>query len=150
MQLAIIEFAEHVAGLKGANTTEFDPKTPYPVIDLLRDQYAGINMGGTLRLGNYDCAIKAGTLAEKCYGSTLIAERHRHRYEFNNKYKETLENVGLIFSGINPDSGLCEMIELANHPFFVACQFHPEFTSRPLKANPLFKGFVLASINAKK
>lgn len=150
MQLAIIEFAEHVAGLTGANTTEFDPKTPYPVIDLLRDQYAGIDMGGTLRLGNYDCSILEGSLAEKCYGSRLIAERHRHRYEFNNKFKKTLEEAGLTFSGVNPGTGLCEIVELKDHPFFIASQFHPEFTSRPLRANPLFKGFVTAAIKAIK
>ncbi len=150
MQLAIIEFAENVAGLKGANTTEFDPKTPYPVIDLLKDQYAGIDLGGTLRLGNYDCDIKNGTLAEMCYGTTRIAERHRHRYEFNNKYKTILEDSGMVFSGVNPETGLCEIIELKDHPFFIGCQFHPEFTSRPLKANPLFKGFVLAAIKVNE
>lgn len=146
MQLAVIEIAEHVCGLKGANTTEFDPKTPYPVIDLLHDQYAGIQMGGTLRLGNYDCQIEKGTLAYKCYGEKLIQERHRHRYEFNKDYKAALEEKGVVFSGTNPQSGLAEIIELKDHPFFIASQFHPEFTSRPLKPNPLFRGFVEASI----
>ncbi len=146
MQLAVIEFAEHVCQFKGANTTEFDSQTPYPVIDLLHDQYAGIEMGGTLRLGNYDCAIEKGTLAYKCYGAKLVQERHRHRYEFNNTYRTDLEKKGMVFSGVNPQTGLVEIIELANHPFFIASQFHPEFTSRPLSPNPLFRGFVEASI----
>ncbi len=149
MQLAIIEFAEDVLNMKDANTTEFDSLTPYPVIDLLKDQYAGIDMGGTLRLGNYECEILKGSLAERCYQSNLISERHRHRYEFNNKFKEPLEKAGMVFSGINPGSGLCEIIELKDHPFFIASQFHPEFTSRPLRPNPLFKGFVLAAIKYK-
>ncbi len=146
MQLAVIEFAEHVCGLAGANTTEFDSQTPYPVIDLLHDQYAGIQMGGTLRLGNYDCAVEKGTLAYKCYGEKLVQERHRHRYEFNNAFRTKLEEKGLVFSGINPQAGLVEIIELKDHPFFIASQFHPEFTSRPLAPNPLFRGFVEASI----
>lgn len=146
MQMAVIEFAEHVLGLKGANTTEFDPTTPYPVIDLLHDQYAGIKMGGTMRLGDYECSVEKGTLAYKCYGETLIKERHRHRYEFNNAFKQQFVDAGLVFSGTNPQSGLCEIIELPSHPFFIASQFHPEFTSRPLKPNPLFRGFIEAAI----
>ncbi len=146
MQLAVIEFAEHVLGLTGANTTEFDQTTPYPVIDLLADQYSGIQMGGTLRLGNYDCQIEKGTLAYRCYGNKLVTERHRHRYEFNNEYRSAMEEKGLVFSGINPNSGLVEIIELKDHPFFIASQFHPEFTSRPLSPNPLFRGFIEASI----
>ena len=150
MQLAIIEYAEHVLNMPEANSTEFDPTTKYPVIDFLHDQYAGINMGGTLRLGAYDCAIKKETLAYKCYGQELIRERHRHRYEFNNAFKSAFENSDMIFSGINPQQGLAEIIELKNHPFFIACQFHPEFTSRPMKPNPLFNGFISASIKNKK
>jgi CTP synthase len=150
LQLALIEYAQHVLGLTNANTTEFDPSTPSPVIDLLRDQYAGIKMGGTMRLGLYDCHITKGTLAYECYGETDIRERHRHRYEFNNKFKEQFENKGIVFSGINPQAGLAEIIELPSHPFFIACQFHPEFTSRPLKPNPLFKGFVGAAIKHQK
>ena len=150
MQLAIIEFAEDVMHLEGANTTEFDPHTPYPVIDLLHDQYAGIKMGGTLRLGNYQCDIVPGTKAAECYQTKTVFERHRHRYEFNNDFRAKMEKAGLTFSGINPQANLCEIVELKDHPFFVACQFHPEFTSRPLKANPLFKGFVEASIHSKK
>jgi CTP synthase len=146
MQLAIIEFAQDVMKLEGANTTEFAPDTPYPVIDLLRDQYDGIKMGGTLRLGYYDCAVSKDTLAFRCYKSELIKERHRHRYEFNNSFKEDFEKAGMVFSGVNPQSGLCEIIELKDHPFFIASQFHPEFTSRPLRPNPLFRGFVEASI----
>jgi CTP synthase len=133
-------------GLKDANTTEFDPSTKSPVIDLLRDQYAGIKMGGTMRLGLYDCHIQKGTLAYKCYGQTDIKERHRHRYEFNNQFKEAFEKSDLVFSGINPQAGLAEIIELPSHPFFIACQFHPEFTSRPSNPNPLFREFVAAAI----
>lgn len=150
MQMAIIEYAEDVLGLEGANTTEFDPSTPYPVVDLLHNQYSGINMGGTLRLGNYSCALKPGSLAHKLYGKDLVAERHRHRYEFNSRFKEDFEKAGLVFSGENPESGLSEIIELPSHPFFLACQFHPEFTSRPLRPNPLFQGFVDASIAHQK
>ena len=146
LQLALVEYAQDVLGLKDANTTEFDPSTKSPVIDLLRDQYAGIKMGGTMRLGLYDCHIQKGTLAYKCYGETDIKERHRHRYEFNNQFKEAFEKSGLVFSGINPQAGLAEIIELPSHPFFIACQFHPEFTSRPLKPNPLFREFIAASI----
>lgn len=146
LQLALVEYAQDVLGLKDANTTEFDPATKSPVIDLLRDQYAGIKMGGTMRLGLYDCHIQKGTLAYKCYGETDIKERHRHRYEFNNQFKEAFEKSGLVFSGINPQAGLAEIIELPTHPFFIACQFHPEFTSRPLKPNPLFREFIAASI----
>jgi CTP synthase len=146
MQLALVEFAQDVMGLEKANTSEFDPTTPYPVVDLLRDQYAGIKMGGTMRLGLYDCEIKKGTLADKCYGEKLIKERHRHRYEFNNQFKEAYEKAGMVFSGVNPQSGLCEIIELPSNDFFIASQFHPEFTSRPLRPNPLFKGFIGAAI----
>jgi len=149
LQLAIVEFAQNVMGLQKANTTEFDQKTPDPVVDILHNQYQGINLGGTMRLGSYDCVLKEGTLAEKCYGVSKIEERHRHRYEFNNAYKELFEQAGLVFSGINPQTGLCEIIELPDHPFFLACQFHPEFTSRPLRVNPLFKGFVKAAISRR-
>jgi CTP synthase len=103
-------------------------------------------MGGTMRLGLYDCEIKKGTLADKCYGEKLIKERHRHRYEFNNQFKEAYEKAGMVFSGVNPQSGLCEIIELPSNDFFIASQFHPEFTSRPLRPNPLFKGFIGAAI----
>lgn len=142
MQLATIEFARNVVGLTNANSTEMDEHTPYPIIDYLPDQYQGIDMGGTLRLGAYDCKLKKGTIAYDAYQKALISERHRHRYEFNNQYKQQLEENGMIFSGMNPETNLVEIIELDNHPFFVACQFHPEFTSRPNKPNPLFNGFI--------
>jgi len=146
LQLACVEFAQDVLGLKEANTSEFDPNAKYPVIDLLHDQYTGIKMGGTMRLGLYDCHISKGTLAYACYGVEDIKERHRHRYEFNNVFKESFEKAGMVFSGFNPQSGLCEIIELPKNDFFIASQFHPEFTSLPLKPNPLFKGFIGASI----
>lgn len=146
MQLAAIEYAENVLNLPGANTTEFDLQAPYPVISLLSDQYTGINMGGTLRLGLCDCLLKEGSLAKKLYGQELIQERHRHRYEFNNQFKEIFEKGGMVFSGINPEKNLVEILELPNHPFFVASQFHPEFLSRPLKPSPLFLGFIQAAI----
>lgn len=150
MQLATIEFAENVLGMKKANSTEFDPQTPFPVIDILRDQYQGIDMGGTLRLGAYDCDVQADTLAMKCYASPRIQERHRHRYEFNKAYQKDFEDHGMVVSGINPELHVAEIVELKNHPFFVGCQFHPEFTSRTMKPNPLFKGFVHASILHKE
>lgn len=146
MQLACIEFAKHVLHLEDANTSEFDPATKNPIIDLLRDQYSGIAMGGTLRLGLYDCNVKPDSLAYKCYGEKEVRERHRHRYEFNNKYREIFEKAGMVFSGINPQQNLVEMIELPENDFFIASQFHPEFTSRPLHPNPLFREFIAHSI----
>ncbi|MCF7925468.1 MAG: CTP synthase, partial [Candidatus Izimaplasma sp.] len=147
MQAATIEFARNVCHLENAHSTEFDSDTPHPVIDYLPEQYEGIDMGGTLRLGLYDCLIKEDTLAHRLYGKDVIAERHRHRYEFNNTYKEKLETCGLIFSGINPKTNLAEMIELKDHPFFIGSQFHPEFRSRPLRPHPLFKGLIKASLD---
>jgi CTP synthase len=146
MQTATIEFARNVCGMTGANSTEMDPNTPYPVIDYLPEQYEGIDMGGTLRLGLYNCELKEDTLAFRAYGKTLIKERHRHRYEFNNKYKEQLEACGLVFSGINPETGLAELIELPEHKFFIASQFHPEFLSRPQRPHPLFREFIGAAL----
>lgn len=146
MQLAVIEYAKNVLGMEDANSTEFDPKCEYPVIDILRNQYDGIDMGGTLRLGSYDCKLHDDSLAYSCYKQDLIRERHRHRYEFNSKYMEKFVSGDMTFSGINPQSGLVEIVELKNHPFFIASQFHPEFTSRPLKPNPLFDNFIKASI----
>lgn len=146
MQLACVEFARHVLGLSDANTSEFDTQTQNPIIDLLRDQYSGIAMGGTLRLGLYDCGVKKDTLAYDCYKSEKIQERHRHRYEFNNKYREMFEKAGMVFSGINPQQNLVEIIELPQNDFFIASQFHPEFTSRPLRPNPLFREFIAHSI----
>ncbi|QMS84993.1 CTP synthase [Candidatus Xianfuyuplasma coldseepsis] len=150
MQTATIEYARNVCKMEGANSTEMDAKTPYPVIDYLPEQYEGIDMGGTLRLGLYNCDIKEGTLAHKVYGKTKIKERHRHRYEFNNIYMKQLEECGLVFSGINPETGLAEIIEIPDHPFFIASQFHPEFLSRPQRSHPLFREFIGATINHKK
>lgn len=146
MQIAVIEFARHVCKLEDANSTEFDPVCANPVIDLMADQKAVTNKGGTLRLGNYECHIEKGTLAYKDYGTDTIQERHRHRYEFNNNYREILEKHGMVFSGINPDLNLVEIIELPNHPHFIAGQFHPEFKSRPTKVHPLFDSFVKSAM----
>ena len=150
MQLAVIEFARNVCGVKDANSTEFAPTTKNPIIDLMADQKSIINMGGTLRLGNYECKIEKGTLAYKDYKQVKILERHRHRYEFNNKYKELLEEKGMVFSGINEKANLVEIIELPSHKHFIACQFHPEFKSRPTNEHPLFLSFIKASISNKK
>ena len=149
MQLSLIEIARDVLDFKDANSSEFDPNTTHKIIDYLPDQYEGIKLGGTMRLGEYDCHLVDGTLAHSLYKKDLIKERHRHRYEFNNEFKKDFEDKGVVFSGINPQTNLCEIIELKNHPFFIACQFHPEFLSRPLQPHPLFLGFVEASINEK-
>ena len=150
MQVAVIEFARNVAGLKGAHSSEFDPDSPYKVIDFMPGQNDDINKGGTLRLGSYPCVIKKGTTMERCYKTNEIKERHRHRYEFNNDYREILEKNGLVLSGMSPDGKLVETIELADQPFFVGVQFHPEFKSRPNKSHPLFLGFIEAAFNNKK
>ena len=146
MQTAVIEFARNVCGMTGANSTEFNKKTPYPVISLLEEQKKIKNKGGTMRLGAYGCQIKKGTKSFSAYKKENISERHRHRYEFNNKYRKIMQSKGLIFSGINPQKNLVEIIELKDHPWFVACQFHPEFQSKPDKAHPLFREFVKASL----
>jgi CTP synthase len=146
MQCAVIEFARNVAGLPKAHSTEFDPNTPAPVIDYIPGQKENTRIGGTLRLGAYPCTIKMNSLAEKAYGLKNISERHRHRYEFNNDYISSLEQAGMIFSGINEEDNLVEMIELKDHPWFLAVQFHPEFKSRPTRSHPLFKGFIEAAI----
>ena len=153
MQLATVEFARHVCGLKDAITTEIDPKTTHPIIDVMAEQKENIeqgNMGGSMRLGAYDCKLKKDTKAFALYGQEKISERHRHRYEFNNKYREILEKKGLVFSGINPKRDLVEIIELPEHPFFMGCQFHPELKSRPLKPHPLFMGLIKAAIKKEK
>jgi len=147
MQIAVIEFARNVGKMKNAHSTEFDPKSPFPVIDLMPDQHSVTQKGGTMRLGRYPCVLKEGSIAAKVYGTTEISERHRHRYEVNNDLRETLSKHGLLFSGLSPDERLVEMIELPDHPFFVACQFHPELKSRPDNAHPLFVGFVEAMIH---
>ena len=146
MQIALIEFANNCLHLEKANSTEFDPETPYKIIDYLPDQYKGIKMGGTMRLGNYECKLALESKVHNLYKTDLIVERHRHRYEFNNEFKSQFEEKGMVFSGINPQTNLCEIIELKDHPFFVACQFHPEFKSRPLDPHPLFVGLLEASI----
>ena len=144
MQLAVIEFARNVCKLEDANSTEFDSMCENPIIDLMADQKAIINMGGTLRLGNYDCTLKKGTVAYNAYKQENILERHRHRYEFNNEFKKEFIDNGMIFSGTSPNKKLVEIIELNKeiHPYFIACQFHPEFKSRPLNPHPLFVGFL--------
>lgn len=146
MQTAIVEFARNVCGMKNANSTEFDRRTRFPVISLLEEQRHIKDMGATMRLGEYECVLKKGTRAHHAYRKTRIYERHRHRYEFNNKYKDTLEKKGIIFSGIYPKKNLAEILELKGHPFFVAVQFHPEFKSKPDRAHPLFREFVKAAL----
>ena len=150
MQLAAVEFARNVCGLTGAHSSELDPNTPYPIINLLPDQENVVEMGGTLRLGSYPCTLIEGSQAHKEYGEINITERHRHRYEFNNFYRERLTNKGLVLSGVSPDGRLVEIVELPEHPWFVAGQFHPEFKSRPEKAHPLFAGFIKASLENKR
>jgi len=146
MQCIVIEYARNVCGMKGANSTEFDDATPYPVIDLLPEQEKIKDMGGTMRLGNWPCRLEPKTLARKAYGKDEIQERHRHRYEVNPKYIKVLSENGLIFSGKSPDGRLMEIVEIGDHPFFVGTQFHPEFTSRPLAPNPLFYLFINSAL----
>lgn len=148
MQLASIEFARHVCGLQDVNSIEFDEMCATPLIHLMSDQTLN-DMGGTQRLGNYDCELLKGSRVHELYGKDLIQQRHRHRYEFNNKYKDILEQHGLIFSGKNPERNLVEIIELKDHPYFVACQFHPEFSSRPNRSEPLFQGLITAAYHKK-
>ena len=146
MQVAVSEFARNVCGMEGANSTEFDPETPYPVIDLLPEQKEIRDMGGTMRLGADPVKLHDGTRAREIYGEPVVYERHRHRYEVNNHFRRRLEQGGLVFSGTSPDDRLVEVIELPGHPFFVASQFHPEFKSRPLRPHPLFREFVAAAM----
>jgi len=150
MQCSVIEFGRNVLGLKGANSFEMDDKTPHPVINLMEEQKNITNMGGTMRLGAYDCEIKKGSKAFHIYGKTKISERHRHRYEFNNEYLKDYEKAGMIASGFNPDTGLVEIVELKDHPFFVAGQFHPELKSTVVNPHPLFVSFVAAALAHKK
>ena len=146
MQLATIEFARNVCGLKGANTTEVEPKTPHPVICILPEQEEIEGLGGTMRLGGYDIVVEKGTLANRLYGSTKIRERFRHRYNVNTKYIDQFAAKGLVFSGRAPQKRIMQIMELPGHKFFLGTQFHPEFTSRPLKPNPCFLGFVKACL----
>ncbi|HWL89493.1 MAG TPA: CTP synthase [Polyangiaceae bacterium] len=146
MQLAVVEFARNIAKLAGANSAEFDKDAPHAVVDLMGDQRNLRNKGGTMRLGAYPCTLKPGTVAAEAYGTTEISERHRHRYEVANEYRDTLSEAGLVLSGVSPDKRLVEMIELSDHPHFVGCQFHPEFKSRPAAPHPLFARFVRAAL----
>jgi CTP synthase len=148
LQVAVCEFARDVAGMAGSNSTEFVPDCAYPVIDLMPDQEDVTDKGGTMRLGAYPCKLGEGTLAYEAYGEKLVYERHRHRFEVNNAYRDRLAEAGLVFSGMSPDDRLVEMVELPEsmHPWFVASQSHPEFKSRPTKPQPLFREFVRAAI----
>ncbi len=147
MQVATIEFARNACGIKDANSTEFDKNTKEPVISLLEEQRGVKNMGASMRLGTWPTKIAKGTLAEKIYGSAEVMERHRHRYEFNMKYRDQMNEKGFVISGTSPDETLAELVELRDHPYFVGCQYHPEFQSKPNKPHPLFKGFIQACLN---
>ena len=148
MQCAVIEFARNVAGLEDANSSELNPDTPHPVVNLLPDQ-TGVKKGGTMRLGAWPCRIVENTLADKMYASPLVYERHRHRYEVNNEYRAKLAHRGLVISGTSPDQQLVEIVELRDHPFFIGCQFHPEFKSRPSKPHPLFAHLFKAAMDRR-
>lgn len=146
MQMTCVEGARNLLGLEGAHSTEFDAETPHPIIDLLPEQKDIEDLGGTMRLGLFPCKLLPGSRAQRAYGNGLVYERHRHRYEFNNEYREQLERVGYRFSGTSPDGRLMEIVEREDHPWFVATQFHPEFRSRPNRPHPLFRDFVAAAL----
>jgi CTP synthase len=146
LQCAVIEFARNVCGLEGANSSEFDPSTPHPVIDLLPEQEGVVDKGGTMRLGAYPAELLPGSLAERVYGEPVVSERHRHRYEVNPAYHAALQEHGMVLSGMSPDRRLVEIIELPDHPYFIAGQFHPELKSRPTRPHPLFRDFVGAAL----
>jgi CTP synthase len=150
MQMAVVEFARNVCGLEGANSSEFDLQTAHPVIHLMEEQKSIDTKGGTMRLGNYPCMLQNGTLAARLYGREKISERHRHRYEFNNTYRAEFGAKGMVLSGLSPDSNLVEIIELKNQPWFLGCQFHPEFKSRPMDCHPLFRGFIQAAVEKRQ
>ena len=150
MQVMVIELARQALNTEEVNSTEFDPHVRHPVIDLMPDQQAIVNMGGTMRLGIYPCHLTPGTLAAKAYDTGMVQERHRHRFELNNAYRDILARQGMIFSGLSPDRRLVEIVEMDNHPWMVGCQFHPEFTSRPTRSHPLFKAFVQAAIQHRQ
>jgi CTP synthase len=150
MQVMCVEFARHVLKLQDANSTEMDPKTPHPVISLLSEQQGVEDKGGTMRLGAFDCNLKPGTKAEKAYGKTQVTERHRHRFEFNNAFKDQFEKNGLGISGILHNNSLCEITEVKDHPWMVGVQFHPEFKSKPGQPHPLFRDFIEAVLKYKK
>ncbi len=150
MQMAVVEFARNVCGLDGANSSEFDLQTSHPVIHLMEEQRSIDTKGGTMRLGNYPCVLQNGTLAARLYGREKISERHRHRYEFNNSYRDEFGAKGMVLSGLSPDSQLVEIIELKGQPWFLGCQFHPEFKSRPMDCHPLFRGFIEAAAEKRQ
>ncbi len=150
MQLAVVEFARDVCGLEGANSIEFDAGTQHPVVHLMEQQKKVTRKGGSMRLGAYPCVLAAGSLAARAYGAAEISERHRHRYEFNNAFREALEAKGLRFSGVSPDGTLVEVVELPDHPWFLGCQFHPEFKSRPYAPHPLFASFIGAAVTRQR
>jgi CTP synthase len=150
MQIAVIEYARHVCGLKGANSTEFDPQSPHPVVCLLEEQKTVKSLGGTMRLGGMPCKLTTGTKTRELYGVDEVSERHRHRYEFNNAYRDQLMKAGMNVAGLYAKYDLVELIELRDHPWFIACQFHPEFKTKPNKAHPLFRGFIEAALKAPK
>ncbi|WP_297518468.1 CTP synthase [Flavobacterium sp.] len=150
MQMAVIEYTRHVLHLAEANSTEMNPDTPHPVIDLMESQKNVTEKGGTMRLGAWTCNLKPGTLAHRIYGKDQISERHRHRYEYNNRYAEALQKAGLVSSGINPETGLVEIVELENHPFFIGVQYHPEYKSTVTNPQPIFVSFVAAIVKNKK
>ncbi len=150
MHSAVVEFARSEGQIKGAHSAEFEPESPNPIIDLMPDQKQNGNKGGTMRLGEYPCQLRKNSFAFQAYGIREIKERHRHRYEFNNKYRFQLEEAGMRFSGISPNGNLVEIIELADHPWFLAGQFHPEFNSSPREPHPLFKAFIAHALEFKK
>ena len=150
LQIAVIEFARNVLHMEGANSTELDPDTPYPVIDLMLEQKDVSDLGGTMRLGQYPCVLEEGSRAYAAYGKQLVYERHRHRYEVNNDYRDRLEKGGMRLCGVSPDKHIVEMIELREHPWFVASQAHPEFKSRPNKPHPLFAGLIAAALRCRE
>jgi len=149
LQCAVIEFARNVLGINDAHSTEFDPTTQSPVIDLMLDQHEVEDMGGTMRLGAQECLLEPGSMVRRMYDKPEIKERHRHRYEFNNAYRDAMTKKGLVLAGLSPNGGLVEIVEIKDHPWFVACQFHPEFQSTPLQAHPLFEGFVAAAMQQR-
>jgi CTP synthase len=150
LQIAVIEYARNVLKLAGANSTEFDPQPADPVINMMEEQKKIIDKGATMRLGSYECALAPGTLARKAYGTDSVRERHRHRYEVNNAYVGALQRAGLVVSGINPRRNLVEIVEVKDHPWFLAVQFHPEFQSKPNRPHPLFAAFVAAAVKRKQ
>jgi CTP synthase len=160
MQMAVVEYARHLAGMEGTHSTEFDEATPFPVIYLMTEWFdyksktiqkrdMASDKGGTMRLGAYPCILAEDSLAYRAYGQKEVSERHRHRYEFNNDFRERLEQAGLVMSGISPDGQLVEIVELRDHPWFLGCQFHPEFKSRPMNPHPLFVSFIRSALDHK-